>query len=80
MVTPSIRMNPNMLLNSMGLPLSSITAMVQLVNVMVLPDRWIVAQRGITKSAIPAATPFFFVEAKVTGIVAAEDWVPIAVM
>ena len=36
--------------------------------------------KGITKSAIPAATPFFFVEAKVTGIVAAEDWVPIAVM
>ena len=45
----------------------------------VLPERWIVAQRGITKSATSPLTPFFFVCSSVTGIVAADDCVPRAV-
>ena len=38
-----------------------------------------VAQRGMTKPAISADTPFFLVCSNVTGIVAADDWVPNAV-
>ena len=47
---------------------------------MVEPERWIVAQSGMTKSAILDAQPFFLVHSSVTGIVAAEDCVPMAVM
>lgn len=39
----------------------------------VLPDKWIVAQSGITNPAISADTPFFLVCSSVTGMVAADD-------
>ena len=45
----------------------------------VLPDKWMVAQSGITKPAMSSLTPFFTVWRRVTGIVAADDWVPNAV-
>ena len=45
----------------------------------VLPERCIVAHKGITKEATFSATPFFKVCLKVTGIVAADDCVPSAV-
>jgi len=48
-------------------------AIEQHVKVIVLPDKCIVAQSGITKSAISSLTPFFLVCSSVTGIVAAED-------
>ncbi len=44
-----------------------------------LPERWIVAQRGMVKEATPSLTPFFFAWASVTGIVAADEAVPKAV-
>ena len=66
-------------INDISIPLSIIMARAQLVRVIVLPERCIVAQRGITKSAISPLTPFFFVCSSVTGIVAAEDCVPRAV-
>ena len=46
----------------------------------VLPERCIVAHNGITKPARSGRTPFFTVCSKVTGMVAAEDWVPRAVI
>ena len=79
-VMPSIRMKGSICAKVTSQPLSIMTAMEQLVRVMVEPDRWIVAHRGMTKSAILARKPFFLVHSSVTGIVAAEDWVPIAVM
>ena len=39
-----------------------------------------VAHSGITKLATPSLTPFLRVCANVTGMVAAEDWVPSAVI
>ncbi len=42
-------------------PFSIITAIAQEVRVMVEPERWIVAQSGITKSAILGLQPFFLV-------------------
>src|SRR5699024_11562266 len=50
-----------------------ITAIEQLTIVIVLPDKWMVAPSGTTKSAIRARMPFSFVRANVTGIVAALD-------
>ena len=38
-----------------------------------------VAHSGIAKSTTRAEMPAFFAERTVTGMVAAEDWVPIAV-
>ena len=46
----------------------------------VLPARCMVAQSGMQKSAISSFTPFFFACASVTGIVAADDEVPKAVI
>ena len=43
------------------------------------PDKWMVAHRGTTKPATEPETPFFLVDASVTGIVAADDDVPRAV-
>ena len=45
----------------------------------VLPDIWMVAHNGIQKPATPSDTPFFLVCSNVTGMVAADDWVPSAV-
>ena len=49
------------------------TADAHVVNVIVLPDKWIVANNGIVKFAIFLSTPIFLVLLSVTGIVAAED-------
>ena len=73
MVTPSIRMKGNICAKLTFQPLSIMTAMEQLVRVMVEPDRWMVAHRGTTKSAILDEQPFFLVHSSVTGMVAAED-------
>ena len=44
------------------------------------PEMWIVAQSGMQKLAISSLTPFFSVCHSVTGIVAALDEVPKAVI
>lgn len=46
---------------------------------MVLPERWMVAQRGMTKPAMSLSTPFLMVWRNVTGMVAADYCVPSAV-
>ena len=43
------------------------------------PAKWIFAHNGITKSFTSSEIPFFPVASSVTGIVAADDCVPIAV-
>ena len=47
--------------------------------VIVSPAKWIVAPKGTTKSFTSSLTSFFSTHCNVTGIVAAEDWVPTAV-
>ena len=78
-VTPSINIKGNRLLKGVAMPFNIMTVIAQLVSVIVLPDKWMVAQRGTANSAIPSSTPFNFACRNVTGIVAAEDWVPMAV-
>src|SRR5690606_11355704 len=79
MVTPSIQINPANCMKSMGMPCMIMSATTQATIFKVLPDKCIVAQRGITKLAISSLTPAFLAWAKVTGMVAAEDCVPKAV-
>ena len=72
-VMPNIKMNPAKREKSNGIPCIIIKAKAQATIFSVLPERWIVAQSGMTKPAISADTPFFFVCSKVTGMVAADD-------
>ena len=72
-VIPSIMMNPAIPAKVTGSPAMYMIAMAQAVIFIVLPERWMVAQRGTTKIAIVSRTPFFTVWASVTGIVAADD-------
>ena len=78
-VIPSMKIKPAKSGKSNGIPCIIISARAQATIFSVLPDRWIVAHNGITKPAISAETPFFFVCSSVTGIVAADDCVPNAV-
>ena len=79
MVIPSMRMNSVKSPMSWGPPVMRMRARAQETIFSVLPERCIVAQRGITKELTSSETPFFFVCASVTGIVAAEEAVPRAV-
>ena len=60
-------------------PFNNNTPIIQLVNVIILPDKWIVAHKGTTKSTISGVVPFFKPDWMFTGIVAADDCVPTAV-
>ena len=62
-----------------GIPSIIIRATAQAVILRVLPERWMVAQRGMTKPATGSETPFAIALLRVTGMVAAEDDVPRAV-
>ena len=55
------------------------TVRAQQVIFIIEPAMWIVAQIGTQKLAMSSLTPFFFVCRRVTGIVAALDYVPKAV-
>ena len=59
-------------------PDMNITAIAHIVMVMVLPARWMVAHKGMAKSATSSET-FFLALRSVTGMVAADDCVPMAV-
>src|SRR5699024_9712789 len=76
--TPSNKMNCNIIpKDGIAIPFVNMTtAMAQVVNVMVLPDKWMVAHKGTAESDIPSLTSFFFDCLTVTGIVAALDMVP----
>lgn len=76
---PNIAIKPAKLPKVTGILLSIITDIAQVVKVIVLPDIWVVAQSGITNSLIPLEVPIFSAHFKLTGMVAAEDWVPKAV-
>ena len=60
-------------------PFINITPIDVNTRVIVSPAKWIVAHNGTTKFATSSETLFSFAEANVTGIVAADDWVPTAV-
>ena len=62
-----------------GKPLMRQMVSAQQVIFIIEPERWIVAQSGMVKPAMPSVTPFFRVCFSVTGMVAAEEEVPSAV-
>ena len=76
---PSIHKNGNIIENECGIPFNNRTPIIQLVKVIILPDKWIVAHRGTTKSTISGLVPFSIHIEYLLGIVAADDWVPTAV-
>src|SRR5574344_954159 len=76
---PSIQIKPANREKLCGIPSIIIIANEQAVILSALPDRWMVAHRGIVKRAIPSLTPFFMVDLSVTGMVAADEEVPSAV-
>ena len=63
----------------MSPPLNNKTPNEQVTSVIALPDKWIVANNGTQKSATLSRIVVFLTDANVTGIVADEDCVPIAV-
>ena len=78
-VMPSMRMKPLNAAGSSGWPDMRRMAIAQAVIFIVLPERWIVAQRGTVKTAMLSRTPFLSACLSVTGMVAADDCVPNAV-
>ena len=79
-VTASSRMNPAKVDAGMSSPAIIDTASAQAVIFIIEPERWIVAHSGTTNDASSGRTPSFTVWASVTGIVAADDCVPRAVI
>ena len=79
-VIVSIKMKWIIVEVSMGMPCIIINAKAQATILSILPERCIVAQSGTTKSATPRDTPLSIVCLRVTGIVAALDCVPSAVI
>ena len=78
-VMPSSRIKPANVPVDTSSPVMSMTARAQATIFIIEPDRWMVAQSGMTNDATSGRTPSSRVRSSVTGIVAAEDWVPSAV-
>ena len=78
-VMASIQTNPRNIGVLKGIPSIIISATAQAVIFMQLPDIWIVAHNGTVNPAISSLTPILTHCRSVTGIVAADDWVPSAV-
>ena len=78
-VMPSMKMKPTIVSIGISKPVIIEIANAQAVIFIALPERWIVAHSGMTNPAIDSSTPFLIVCLSVTGIVAADDWVPNAV-
>lgn len=79
MVTPSIAMKYANEPALYGIPCIIIMARAHDTIFIVLPDICIVAHNGTVKPATSRLTPIRIVCSRVTGIVAADDWVPSAV-
>ena len=78
-VMPSMRMKPDIIWKSYGIFCIIISANAHDTIFIVLPERWMVAQSGMTKPAMSLLTPLLMVWRSVTGMVAADDCVPRAV-
>ena len=78
-VIASMQMKPKNIPKSYGMPFIIMSANAHATIFSILPDMWMVAQSGTVKPAMSSLTPLFLVCSSVTGIVAAEDWVPSAV-
>ena len=76
-MTPSMQMNPIISTGSMGMSESIITAREKQVILMVEPARWMVAHSGIANDATGSEVPDLIDCRSVTGIVAADDDVPV---
>src|SRR5699024_10195479 len=76
--TPSNKMNCNIIpKDGIAIPFVNMTtAMAQVVNVMVLPDKWMVAHKGTAESDIPSLTSFFLDCLTLTCNVSALDILP----
>ena len=70
--TPRVKMNGIIKLKLCGMLLIINTPVAQLVMVMVLPAKWMVAQSGTTNSRILLDTPFASAHFTFTGMVIAE--------
>ena len=79
-VKPVRAMKPKKGPGSGVLPASSSSAAVKHTSLIMEPARWTVAHSGITKLAVSGRTPLAIVWRSVTGMVAAEEEVPMAVM
>ena len=77
MVMPSMKMKPTHCTADTPSPWVNTMAKAKIFDVE--PARWMVAHSGTVKEATASDTPFLFVCASVTGIVAAEEDVPRAV-
>lgn len=80
MATPRVMMNGTMIPRLMGSWFIRQTAVAQAVMVIMEPAMWMFAQSGTTKLRICSHTPSFLAHSRLTGMVAAEDWVPRAVV
>ena len=79
MATPRVIMNGTTVTRLIGSWFIRQTAVAQAVMVIMEPAMWMLAQSGTTKLRICSQTPSLAAHCKLTGMVAAEDWVPSAV-
>ena len=77
---PSMNTKPSSAGTFSSMPVTIMIATAKVVIFRVEPARWIVAPSGISKSAIASGMPLRLVHSTVTGMVAAEELVPSAVM
>ena len=80
MATPRVMMKGTTVARLMGSWFIRQTAVAQAVMEIMEPAMWKMAHRGTTKLRICSHTPSFFAHSRLTGMVAAEDWVPRAVV
>ena len=80
MATPRVMMKGTTVPREMGRLFIRQTAVAQAVMVIMDPHMWMLAQSGTTKFLICSLTPSFSAHCRLTGMVAAEDWVPMAVV
>ena len=78
--TANVKINAEYWENDISIPVVYITANEQATILSIEPERLIVAHSGTAKLAIEFLTPFDKVDSSVTGIVAAEEEVPRAVI
>ena len=80
MATPRVIMKGTTVCRPMGSWFIRHTAVAQAVMVIMEPAMWMLAHRGTTKLRISGETPSASAHCRFTGMVAAEDWVPRAVI
>ena len=80
MAMPSVMIKGMTVARLIGIWFIRHTAVAQAVMVIIEPAMWMFAHSGTTKLRISAETPSRSAHSRLTGMVAAEDWVPSAVV